>query len=96
MKPGQITSYEDLAKPALKGRVLIRSSSNVYNQSLVGSIIHAHGAKAAEQWCQGLVKNLARKPQGGDRDQIAAVAAGECDIAVGNTYYYAGMLNGTD
>ena len=95
VKPGQITSYEDLAKPALKGRVLIRSSSNVYNQSLVGSIIHAHGAKAAEQWCQGLVKNLARKPQGGDRDQIKGVAAGEGDVAVANSYYFARMLGGT-
>tara|TARA_B100001123_G_scaffold322637_1_gene362018 strand:- start:11799 stop:12893 length:1095 start_codon:yes stop_codon:yes gene_type:complete len=95
VKPGQITSYEDLAKPALKGRVLIRSSSNVYNQSLVGSIIQAHGEKAAEQWCQDLVKNMARKPQGGDRDQIKGVAAGEGDVAVANSYYFARMLGGT-
>lgn len=92
---GEITTYEDLAKPEWKGRVLIRSSSNVYNQSLVGSLIEAHGEEATEQWCRGLVANLARVPQGGDRDQIAAVAAGEGDVAVSNSYYYARMLNGT-
>ena len=93
---GAITSYEDLARPEWKGRVLIRSSSNVYNQSLVGSMIEAHGEKATEEWCRGLVANMARAPQGGDRDQISAVAAGEGDVAVSNTYYYARMLNGTD
>ena len=65
VKEGEITSYEDLAKPKWKGRVLIRSSSNVYNQSLVGSMIVAHGVKGAEAWCRGLVANMARKPQGG-------------------------------
>jgi len=93
---GAITSYEDLARPEWKGRVLIRSSSNVYNQSLVGSLIEAHGEEAAERWCRGLVANLARVPQGGDRDQISAVAAGEGDVAVANSYYYARMLSGTD
>jgi iron(III) transport system substrate-binding protein len=95
VNPGEITSYEDLAKPEWKGRVLIRSSSNVYNQSLVGSIIEAHGQDAAEVWCRGLVANLGRKPQGGDRDQIKGVAAGEGDVAVANSYYFARMLNGT-
>ena len=95
VKEGEITSYEDLAKPKWKGRVLIRSSSNVYNQSLVGSMIVAHGVKGAEAWCRGLVADMARKPQGGDRDQIKGVAAGEADVAVANSYYYARMLSGT-
>ena len=95
VKEGEITSYEDLAKPKWKGRVLIRSSRNVYNQSLVGSMIVAHGVKGAEAWCRGLVANMARKPQGGDRDQIKGVAAGEADVAVANSYYYARMLSGT-
>jgi len=96
VEEGEITSYEDLAKPEWKGRVLIRSSSNVYNQSLVGSIIEAHGAEKAEAWCKALVSNMARKPQGGDRDQIKGVAAGEADIAVANSYYFARMLSGTN
>ena len=96
VKEGEITSYEELAKPEWKGRVLIRSSSNVYNQSLVGSMIEAHGEEAAQQWCKGVVANMARKPQGGDRDQIKGVAAGLADVAVANSYYYARMLNGTD
>ena len=96
VKEGEIASYEDLVKPRWKGKVLIRSSSNIYNQSLVGSLIAAHGEAGAEKWCRGLVANLARVPQGGDRDQIKAVAAGEGDIAVANSYYFARMLNGTD
>ena len=96
VKPGTVTSYEDLAKPEWKGKVLIRSSTNVYNQSLVGSIIHTHGLQQAEAWCAAVVANMARTPQGGDRDQIKAVAAGEGDIAVGNSYYYARMIKGTD
>lgn len=96
VKEGEITSYEDLAKPELKGKVLIRSSTNVYNQSLVGSIIETHGDAEAEKWCQAVVGNMARAPQGGDRDQIKAVAAGEGDVAVANSYYFARMLKGTD
>ena len=86
--------YEDLTDPKWRGRVLVRSSSNIYNQSLVASIIASRGAEAAEAWCEGLVRNLARKPQGGDRDQIRAVAAGEGDVAIVNSYYYAQMLEG--
>ena len=93
VEDGAITSYEDLAKPEWKNRVLIRSSSNIYNQSLVGSILETHGQDTALAWCRGLVANLARKPQGGDRDQIRAVAAGEADVAVANHYYYAMLLN---
>ena len=86
--------YEDLAGPEWKGRVLIRSSSNIYNQSLVASIIAAAGESGAEAWCRGIVANLARPPQGGDTDQIRAVAAGEGDVAVVNHYYLARLLGG--
>ncbi len=91
-----ITSYADLADPKFKGRICIRSSNNVYNQSLVASLIAEHGEEWTQEWAEGLVANMARKPQGGDRDQIRAVAAGECDIAVANTYYYGAMQNGSD
>lgn len=94
--PQALSSYEDLADPRWKGRICIRSSGNVYNQSLVASMIEALGVEATENWANGLVRNFARPPQGGDRDQIKAVAAGQCDIAVANTYYLAGMLNGTE
>ncbi len=96
VEPGAIATYEELAEPQWKGRVLIRSSSNIYNQSLMGSILAAHGEEAAEEWCRGVVANMARAPQGGDRDQIRAVAAGEGDIAVVNTYYLAQMIAADD
>ena len=89
---GEIASYEDLADAAWNGRVCIRSSSNIYNQSLVSSLIDAHGEAAAEDWAKAIVANMAREPEGGDTDQIKAVAAGECDIAVGNSYYYVRLL----
>ena len=90
--PAEITSYEILADPAWQGRVCIRSSTNVYNQSLVGAMIEAHGVEQTEAWAQGLVDNLAREPQGGDTDQIKAVAAGECDVAVVNHYYLVRLM----
>ncbi len=90
--PAEITSYAILAEPEWEGRVCIRSSTNVYNQSLVGGMIAAHGVEATEAWAQGLVNNLAREPQGGDTDQIAAVAAGECDVAVVNHYYLVRLM----
>lgn len=86
---GAIRTYEDLADPKWKGKVVIRSSTNVYNQSLTGSILAAHGAEKTEAWARGVVANLARPPRGGDTDQIRAAAAGEGDIAVANTYYFA-------
>jgi iron(III) transport system substrate-binding protein len=92
VKPEELSSYEGLTDPKWKGRVLIRSSTNVYNQSLAGSILAALGEKGAEDWAKGVVANLARKPQGGDTDQIKAVAAGEGDVAVSNTYYYARIV----
>jgi iron(III) transport system substrate-binding protein len=94
--PAQLSSYEALAEPRWKGRICIRSSSNIYNQSLVASLIAANGKEATEAWAEGLVKNMARPPRGGDRDQIKAAVAGQCDIAVANTYYLAGMLTGGD
>ncbi|MEX0430197.1 Fe(3+) ABC transporter substrate-binding protein [Spiribacter insolitus] len=80
--------YEELADPRFEGEVCIRSSNNDYNQSLVASLIEANGVEATEEWAGGLVDNMARTPQGGDTDQIRAVAAGECSIAVGNHYYW--------
>ena len=90
--PSEVTSYEDLADPKWQGRVCIRSSTNVYNQSLVASMIEADGIEATEAWAKGLVANLARPPQGGDTDQIEAIAAGECDVAVVNHYYFVRLL----
>jgi iron(III) transport system substrate-binding protein len=87
-------TYEDLSKPNWKGRVVIRKSSNMYNQSLVSSLVANHGIDATEAWANGLVANMARKPEGNDRAQIMAVANGEADIAVANSYYIALMLSG--
>jgi iron(III) transport system substrate-binding protein len=89
-------TYEDLADPRFEGRVCIRSSNNIYNQSLVASMVETIGAEATEEWANGLVANMAREPQGGDRDQIRAVAAGVCDVAVANHYYLAVMITGDD
>lgn len=91
VKPSDVTTYEDLADPKWKGRICVRSSSSSYNQSLLAGLIAVDGPAKAEAWAKGIVDNMARKPQGGDRDQIAAVAAGQCDIAIANTYYYGGM-----
>ncbi len=96
VQANELSTYEDLADPKWKGRVCVRSSSNIYNQSLLASMIAANGEAAAGQWAQGLVANFARPPSGGDRDQIKAVAAGQCDVAIANTYYYAQMLYGGD
>ncbi|GAB5470946.1 MAG: Fe(3+) ABC transporter substrate-binding protein [Rhodospirillales bacterium] len=86
--------YEDLAKPEYKGQICIRSSSNIYNLSLMSSIIAADGQEAAQAWAEGVVANMARDPQGGDTDQIRAVGAGECTLSVGNTYYVVRLLTG--
>ncbi len=86
--------YEDLADPKWKGRVVIRKSNNVYNQSLVASLVKNNGKKATAEWANGLVANMARDSKGNDRAQILAVAAGEADLAVANTYYLALMLSG--
>lgn len=89
--PKQLSTYEALAKPEFKGRVCIRSSANIYNQSLIASMIAADGEQATLEFTKALVKNFARPPKGGDRDQISAAANGICDVAVANTYYFGGM-----
>ncbi len=94
--PEQIPSYESLAEPAWKGRVCVRSSGNIYNQSMLAAMIEHLGVEATEAWGRGLVANFARAPKGGDRDQIRAVAAGECDVALVNSYYLARLATSPD
>jgi iron(III) transport system substrate-binding protein len=96
VKEGEIADYEDLAKSEWRGRVLSRSSSSAYNQSLLASIIASEGEQAAESWAKGIARNLARPPQGGDRDQIKAVAAGLADAAITNSYYLGLLLHSPD
>ena len=87
-------TYEGLADPKWKGRVVIRKSNNIYNQSLVASLVKHNGKKATCEWSKSVVSNMARDSKGNDRAQILAVAAGEADLAVANTYYLALMLSG--
>ncbi len=94
VKPEELSTYADLADPKWKGRICVRGSDNIYNQSLLGSMIASLGAEKTAAWTEGFVKNFARPPEGGDRDQIKAAAAGQCDIAIANTYYYGQMLAG--
>lgn len=89
---GAVTTYEDLADPKWKGKLCMRSGTNDYNVALLSAYIAHHGAEAAKTWAEGLKANLGRKPDGGDRDQVKAIWAGECDIAIGNTYYMGAML----
>ena len=94
--PANLKRYEDLADPRFEGDICIRSSNNIYNQSLLASMIAHHGMDDAEAWAQGVVDNMARDPEGGDTDQIRGVASGECDIAVANHYYYVRLLESDD
>ena len=87
-------TYESLADPKWRGRLVIRKSNNIYNQSLVASLVKNNGKSATAEWAKSVVSNMARTPKGNDRAQILAVAAGEADIAVANTYYLALMLSG--
>lgn len=87
-----LSTYEALTEPKWEGRVCIRSSSNIYNQSLMGSLITNLGPEAASEWAEGMVNNFAREPEGGDTDQIRGVAAGVCDVAIANHYYYARLV----
>ena len=91
-----LASYESLANKQWLGKICIRSSSNIYNQSMVAGMIAQNGLEKTEQWLQRFTANFARRPAGGDRDQIKAVAAGECDLAVANSYYLGHMLNSSD
>jgi iron(III) transport system substrate-binding protein len=86
-------TYEELADPKWKGKICIRSGQHIYNNALISAMIAKHGEAKAEEWLKGLKANLAQKPSGGDREQARDVAAGKCDIGIGNTYYYALMLN---
>ncbi len=90
-----IRNYADLAKPHLKGKLCTRSGSHPYNLSLMASIIAHHGEPKAEEWAKGVVSNFTRTPKGGDTDQIKAVAAGECAVAISNSYYVARLLRST-
>jgi len=92
VKPEELSSYADLANPKWKGKICVRSSDNIYNQSLLASMIASQGIEATTKWAEGLVKNFARPPEGADRDQLKAAAAGMCDLAISNTYYYGQML----
>ncbi|WP_246237298.1 extracellular solute-binding protein [Halovulum dunhuangense] len=90
-------TYADLADPRFEGQICIRSGSNIYNLSLMGSIIAHEGEEAALDWAKGVVANFARAPQGGDTDQLLGIVSGECDIAVSNTYYFLrGVAGGVD
>ena len=95
VKPAQVASYADLGRPEFKGKVCVRSGSHVYNLSLMASIVAAIGEEKAEAWARGVVANFARPPQGGDTDQIKAIAAGQCDVGLVNTYYFVRALNST-
>lgn len=92
VKPEELRNYSDLANPRLKGKVCSRSGSHPYNLSLMASIIAHQGEAKAGEWARGVVANFARPPKGGDTDQIRAVAAGECAVAVSNTYYLARLM----
>lgn len=94
--PSELQGYEDLASPRWDNNLCIRSSDNIYNQSLTAALLEHWGMEKTEAWAEGLVGNLAKPPVGGDRDQIKAVAAGVCDIAVANTYYLGLMEASTD
>ena len=85
-------TYEELADPKWKGKICIRDAQHSYNVGLIASLIAHEGEAKAEEWLKGLKANLARKPDGGDRDQAKAIFAGECDIALGNTYYVGLMM----
>jgi iron(III) transport system substrate-binding protein len=95
VKPEQVQNYEDLANPALKGQVCTRSGSHPYNLSLGAAQIEHNGAAKTEAWARALVANFARAPRGGDTDQIRGVAAGECGVAIANSYYFARLMNST-
>lgn len=95
LKADQVATYASLAEPALKGKVCTRSGSHPYNLSLGAALITHIGAEQTEAWARGLVANFARAPKGGDTDQIRSVAAGECAVAIANSYYFARLMNST-
>ena len=94
--PSSLSTMEDLADPKWKGKILVRSSSNLYNQSLMASIIAHDGTEKASSWAENVVANFAREPKGNDRDQVKAIYAGEGDIAIVNSYYIGKLLSSTE
>ena len=96
VKISELSTYEDLANPKWKGRIVVRSSNNIYNQSLMASLINANGTSNALKWAKSVRNNMARKPRGNDRDQARAVASGLADLAVINTYYLGLLANSSD
>lgn len=96
VNPEDISDYENLADERFKGKLLVRSSSNIYNQSLAASVLAHEGADKLESWIEGMVENFARNPKGSDRDQVKAVASGEGDIAIVNSYYLGKMLHSSN
>ena len=96
VEPSQLSTYEDLATSKWKGRIAVRSSSNIYNQSLLASIIESNGNQRAFEWAKSIRNNMARAPRGNDRDQARAVAAGLADVAIMNTYYIGKLKNSKD
>lgn len=96
VNPAELSTYEDLTSDKWQGKVLVRSSTNLYNQSLLASFIAIEGEEKATEWAKGLVANMAREPKGNDRDQAKAVVAGEGEIAIMNTYYVGLMKNSSD
>ncbi|MBU2963059.1 Fe(3+) ABC transporter substrate-binding protein [Citreicella sp. C3M06] len=91
--PSEVTSYEDLADPKWRGRLCTRSGTHPYNVALAAAHLYHHDEETTKAWLEGLKANLARKPQGNDRAQVKAIWSGECDIALGNTYYMGQMLS---
>jgi iron(III) transport system substrate-binding protein len=96
VQPSEIDTYEEIASPRFRGRLCVRSADSVYNLSLVGALIEAWGPEKTAEWTRGVVANMARPPEGGDRDQIRAVNAGVCEIALTNSYYFIRMAHGDD
>ncbi|OLS39237.1 Fe(3+) ABC transporter substrate-binding protein [Bacillus sp. MRMR6] len=96
VNPSELSTYEALTQPEWKGKVVSRTSENMYNISLLSSFIEVMGEEGAKEWAQGFTDNMAREPQGNDRDQAKAVVAGEADVAIMNTYYIGLMLNSED
>ncbi len=92
----QLKTYEDLADPKFKGQIMVRSSNNIYNQSLMAAMIAHHGEEKALEWAKGVVANMAKAPKGNDRYQVKAVANGIGSIAIANTYYIGKMVNNKD
>lgn len=96
VRPEEVSTYEALASPRFRGKLCVRSSDSVYNLSLVGALLEAWGPDKTKAWVEGVVANMARPPEGGDRDQIRAVGAGVCEVAITNSYYYVRMARSAD